>query len=179
MSNLFKHLKTINKHRRIVRKWCFKLGIPFRGLVHDLSKYSPKEFSIYKYYSGNRSPHDNARDELGYSPSWLYHRNRNKHHWEYWIDSFEQMNPMKIPYKYVVEMVADFIGAGQAYMKEKWTCKAPLEYHLKCKMNRKFHDKTLTLFELLLQELNELDTKEFLKWYRSKKKEIKKWYEED
>lgn len=85
MGNLRKHLKTINKHRREVRKACFHMGIPLRGLLHDLSKYSPTELKIAKWYDGTRSPHDVARDELGYSPSWYHHMNRNKHHWEYWV----------------------------------------------------------------------------------------------
>ena len=175
-NKFFKHLKTINHHRFVVLTWCFKLGIPLQGLIHDLSKYSPKEFGIYKYYTGNRSPHDNARDQLGYSPSWLFHRNRNKHHWEYWIDSFEKMNPMKMPYKYVIEMVADFIGAGQAYSKNNWTCNMPLEYHNKFKHKKIYHKDTLELFELLLTKLSELDTNEFLKWYRKNKKQLKQNY---
>lgn len=174
--NFIEHLKTINKHKFVVCKWCFKLGIPFQGIVHDLSKYTPKEFSIYKYFSGNRSPHENARDELGYSPSWLFHRNRNRHHWEYWIDSFEKMNPMKMPYKYVIEMFCDFIGAGQAYSKDKWTCKSPLEYHLRFKDKKIFHKDTLELFELLLNKMAELDVNEFLKWFRQNKKQLKESY---
>lgn len=176
MSNYIKHIKTINKHRWVVFKWCCKLGIPFRGLVHDLSKYSPKELSICTFYIGNKSPHDEARKILGYSPSWLYHRNRNKHHWEYWIDSFEKMNPVKIPYKYVLEMVADFVGAGQAYEKDKWDCKKPLEYHLKFKSKKIMHLRTLTMFETILKKLAELDVKEFHKWFKSNKKQMKKEY---
>ena len=38
------HLRTINRHRRLVRKYCFRLGLIWQGLTHDLSKYSPAEF---------------------------------------------------------------------------------------------------------------------------------------
>ena len=38
------HLKTINAHRRLVRKGCFRVGLYYQGLTHDLSKYSPVEF---------------------------------------------------------------------------------------------------------------------------------------
>ena len=38
------HLKTVNRHRRLVRRYCFKLGLYWQGLTHDLSKYSPTEF---------------------------------------------------------------------------------------------------------------------------------------
>lgn len=179
MSNLLKHLKTINKHRWIVCKWCFKLGIPLQGLVHDLSKYSPKELAIYKYYTGTRSPHDNARDKLGYSPSWYHHKNKNKHHWEYWVDSLEKMNAVKIPFKYVVEMVADFIAAGQTYLGKDWTCHSPIDYHFKNRKKRVFHPKSLFLFELLLFKLDVLGEKQFIKWFRQNKKQLKINYMEE
>lgn len=38
------HLHTVNRHRRLVRHYCFKLGLVWQGLTHDLSKYSPTEF---------------------------------------------------------------------------------------------------------------------------------------
>lgn len=85
MSNLSKHLKTIRVHRKYVRKACFKMGLIWQGLTHDLSKYSFKELSIAKYYTGTRSPHAVCRDRYGYSPSWQYHYHRNKHHWQYWL----------------------------------------------------------------------------------------------
>ena len=112
-----RHLQTIRKHRKCVRQACFKMGIPWQGLVHDLSKYSRAEMSITKYATGKKSPHAVARDELGYSPSWMYHYHRNKHHWQYWLDMEDwpdKVVPVKMPYKYVIEMFCDFIGAGKA-----------------------------------------------------------------
>ena len=47
------HLHTVNRHRRLVRHYCFKLGLVWQGLTHDLSKYSPTEFwRGVKYYQG-------------------------------------------------------------------------------------------------------------------------------
>lgn len=55
--NFFKHLNVVNKHRYKVFKLCCKAGIPFRGLMHDLSKYSPTEFwEGVKYFDGKISP---------------------------------------------------------------------------------------------------------------------------
>ena len=42
--HLFDHLHTVNTHRRLVRHYCWKLGLVWQGLTHDLSKYSPTEF---------------------------------------------------------------------------------------------------------------------------------------
>ena len=82
-----KHFKTITKHRFLVMKYCFKAGLYWQGLTHDLSKYSPAEFRVgARYFQGDRSPNDIERREKGYSAAWLHHKGRNKHHLEYWID---------------------------------------------------------------------------------------------
>ena len=88
MKNLFKHWRNIVKHRRLVLKYCTKCGLFFRGLVHDLSKYSPAEFfEGVKYYSSKSSSTSNCRKENGYSLGWLHHKAKNKHHLEYWYDN--------------------------------------------------------------------------------------------
>ena len=57
MSNIIKHFNLITKHKWNVFKLCLKAGIPFRGLIHDLSKYSPTEFwEGVKYFNGKHSP---------------------------------------------------------------------------------------------------------------------------
>ncbi len=49
------HLKTVNRHRALVRKYCFRLGLYWQGLTHDLSKYSPVEFwAGVKYFQGDQ-----------------------------------------------------------------------------------------------------------------------------
>lgn len=117
MSNSWNHFKVVCTHKHYVGMFCRKAGIPWQGFVHDLSKFSPIEFrESVKYFSGDRSPIDNCKDIKGYSMAWFHHRGRNKHHWEYWVDNFEKgMEPVDIPYKYAVEMLCDFLGAGCAY----------------------------------------------------------------
>ena len=58
LKNTIKHFNTINKHRWLVFKLCCKAGIPWRGFVHDLSKYSRTEFwdSVRYYQGGKKSP---------------------------------------------------------------------------------------------------------------------------
>ena len=85
--HILEHLRTVNRHRHLVRKYCFRLGLYWQGLTHDLSKYSPTEFwRSAKYYQGYRSPNDQERLVNGVSLSWLHHKGRNRHHFEYWID---------------------------------------------------------------------------------------------
>ena len=75
---IWKHFKTITYHRYLVMKGCFKVGLYYQGLTHDLSKYSPTEFWVgAKYYQGNRSPNNAEREDIGYSSAWLHHKGRN------------------------------------------------------------------------------------------------------
>ena len=84
MLHFFKHFCTITRHRHKVIANCFRAGIPWQGLFHDLSKYSPTEFfEGAKYYLGDRSPTEAARRAQGYSKAWLHHKGLNKHHFEY------------------------------------------------------------------------------------------------
>lgn len=146
VKNIILHFHTINKHRFKVFKLCLKAGIPYRGLVHDLSKYSKEEFiESAKYYSGDRSPISNSKKVNGYSKAWLHHKGRNKHHFEYWYDVM--INKAAImPYKYTVEMICDNIAAGMVYKKDKWNTSEPLDFYLKSNKSKYIHpsiDKVL------------------------------------
>jgi hypothetical protein len=135
MKNIVKHIKTVAKHRWIVFKLCCRVGIPWRGLVHDLSKFSPTEFwESTKYYVGIHSPIPEARKDKGYSQCWLHHKGVNKHHIEYWVDFDTKQVALVMPYKYAVEMVCDNLSAGIVYNGKKWTQSTQYDYWIK---NRK------------------------------------------
>ena len=81
------HFCTITRHKLLVMKHCFRVGLYRQGLLHDLSKYSWTEFKVgCKYYQGDRSPNNAERETTGVSLAWLHHKGRNKHHYEYWIE---------------------------------------------------------------------------------------------
>ena len=133
--NFWGHFYTITKHKLLVMKGCFCVGLYKQGLKHDLSKYSPMEFFTgVKYYQGKRSPNAAERDDIGYSAAWLHHKGRNKHHFEYWID-FSARNPEKplniapMPDNYIVEMFIDRVSACKVYNGDKFTIEDPLSYY--------------------------------------------------
>ena len=132
MAHPIKHFITITKHRHRVMLHCFKAGIPFQGLTHDLSKYSPTEFIPgAKYYLGNRSPNEAERIEKGYSAAWLHHKGRNRHHYEYWMDystKTKRLEPIEMPTKYLKEMFCDRVAASKIYQGKNYTEAHPLEY---------------------------------------------------
>ena len=76
LHNFNGHLHTVNSHRRLVRKYCFKLGLYRQGMMHDLSKYSPSEFipGVKYYQDGHRSPNNAQREDEGVSKAWLHHK---------------------------------------------------------------------------------------------------------
>ena len=153
---LWKHFKTITRHKIQVMKGCFKVGLYKQGLLHDMSKYSPSEFYVgVKYYQGNRSPNNAEREAIGYSSAWLHHKGRNKHHYEYWIDYSTKaipggMAPARMPVKYVVEMLMDRIAACKIYNGSSYTPKDPLIYYQKGREKAPIHDDTKALLEKLL-----------------------------
>lgn len=157
MRKFIGHLKTISKHKYLVMVHCFNCGLIRRGLMHDNSKFFPTEFiSGVKYFQGTSSPIDAEKKDKGYSIAWQHHKGHNPHHWEYWIDnlgSYEN-TPVKIPYEYVVEMICDWIGAGQTYEGKEWTHHSTKKYYEKVRKNRIIHPSTERLINYLLNCLD-------------------------
>ena len=66
MNRAWQHFKTITHHKWLVLQGCFRVGLYWQGLTHDLSKYSPTEFLVgAKYYQGTRSPNAAEREIKG------------------------------------------------------------------------------------------------------------------
>lgn len=180
------HLKTIQTHIGIVQDLCNKMGLK---VEHDKSKMYPDEFDIYHWATGKSSPHDVARAELGYSPSWVHHKARNPHHWEYWTDfnsakpngdgTFTIVcRPVKMPYENVIEMCCDFVGAGMAYSKDKWTKETPWDYWMsKCEGQRAMHPTSEYLIKKLLWNIHEMGLESFIEWYNKSAAYLKAQYE--
>lgn len=164
------HFRTITKHRHKVIAHCAKCGILGRGLLHDLSKYTPTEFIPgAKYYTGTRSPNEAERNELGYSSAWLHHKGRNRHHFEYWTDynmKERRVMPVKMPFVFVVEMFCDRVAASKIYQGEKYTDSHPIEYFERGKSTRAIHPETSELLEsflIMLRDKGEKDTFKYIK----------------
>lgn len=172
--NYYNHFKKICQHKFYVFIYCYKAGIPIQGILHDLSKFSPVEFlESSKYYTGDKSPIDNCKKVNGYSMAWFHHRGRNKHHWEYWVDNFEQgMTPTKMPYKYAVEMLCDFLGAGKAYMGKDFTYEKEKDWWEEKKKKAVMEKTTMLFIDVMMNCLCKYGEKYF------DKKNIRKIYDE-
>ena len=157
IKNFCGHLKTINQHRRLVRRGCFKIGLYKQGLLHDLSKYSPVEFGVgVRYWQGDRSPNNAEREAKGYSESWMHHKGRNKHHFEYWNDYNIQRNGKPIinvdmPDIYIAEMLVDRISACKVYHGSAYTDSSAWEYYSKSNHEDLMSESTRQKLEMLLK----------------------------
>jgi len=116
------------RHKFWVFIYCCQEGIPWRGLVHDNSKFLPSEWFPYvNYFYGKGNDIKRGRDESGYYKptdtgdadfdfAWLLHQKRNKHHWQWWVlpDDDGGDKIIEMPAKYRKEMICDWKGAGKA-----------------------------------------------------------------
>jgi hypothetical protein len=140
-------------------------ALPFvwRLLVHDLSKLRPSElFSYAAYFHTNiRSVEcGRLRAEFGlperapqgaclkdhFNRSWLKHQRRNDHHWQYWLlkeDGGGAASPLPVPRVAVLEMVADWMGAGRA-IAGKWEVK---DWYYRNRLVIDLHHETRALLD--------------------------------
>ena len=126
------HLKTITAHKARVMGLCFRVGLYRQGLLHDLSKYGPREFLVgARYFQGDRSPNEAERLATGVSSAWLHHKGR------------------------VVEMFCDRVAASQTYQKERYTDASAWEYYAHSQDHYILHPKTRALLERLLLMLRD------------------------
>lgn len=173
IKNAWKHFCTITAHRWRVRSGCFRVGLYWRGLVHDLSKYSWVEFrSGARYYQGTRSPNSRERELRGYSVAWMHHKGRNRHHFEYWTDlnlQTRSYGPVPMPRVFLVEMVMDRIAACKTYNTAAYTDADALNYFLKSsefKGDSLIHPQTkreLLVLLTMLRDRGEAETFRFIR----------------
>jgi hypothetical protein len=113
----WQYLCYVLRHKWFVFIECCRLGIPWLGIIHDLSKFLPSEWFPYveKFY-GNKSIPCVGRD---FDYAWLAHQRSNKHHWQAWISIGDKdgVDILEMPDRYRKEMLADWIGAGKAQGK--------------------------------------------------------------
>ncbi|MBI2934662.1 MAG: hypothetical protein HYY29_03725 [Chloroflexi bacterium] len=118
MTKHIRYAKYVLRHKWYVFIACCRLGIPWQGITHDLSKFRPSEWGPYaEYFYGKHRITAPCVTEAFFDEAWLFHQHRNPHHWQYWLlreDSSPDIKIMHMPDKYRREMLADWRGAGRA-----------------------------------------------------------------
>ena len=96
------------RHKWFVFVECCKLGIPWLGIIHDWSKFLPREFSPYaRYFYGNYPKRADIKGDMrniisdrytaegvkvAFDVAWLHHQKGNRHHWQYWLLQYDNEN---------------------------------------------------------------------------------------
>lgn len=116
-----KYLRYLARHKWFVFLACCKLGVPWLGVLHDLSKFLPDEFVAYARYFYGRPP-GGSPERDAFDRAWLLHIHRNRHHPQFWVlrNDTDGVTLLEMPQRYVREMVADWIGAGMAIRGHGW-----------------------------------------------------------
>jgi hypothetical protein len=149
------YLKYILRHKWYVMWECFRHGLYWQGLVHDLSKFRPSEFFPYAnfFYEEHRCERGlNTRPlhiDYAFDLAWLKHLHRNPHHWQHWIRNGDDgtIRIFEMPRKYWLEMVADWVGAGIVITGQREVQK----WYLKNRDKISLHIKTRLTVETLLE----------------------------
>jgi hypothetical protein len=100
----------IVKHKWLVFKECAAIGLFRRGVLHDLSKFSPAEFFPYadRFFSNEERT---AKKDAAFHKAVLHHYQHNEHHPEHWVINGEAM-PMAD--EAMLEMLCDWSAMDQA-----------------------------------------------------------------
>lgn len=131
MIKYLKYLSYVIRHKWYVAIECFKKGIIWQGITHDMSKFLLSEFIPYaRYFYGSypklhemlpcfkqRYTGKYMMDiDKDFDLAWLLHQKRNPHHWQYWILKEDNGNTktLKMFDRYIKEMICDWVGAGKA-----------------------------------------------------------------
>lgn len=152
MKNHLNYLKYVLRHKWFVGKACLKLGVPIhRAILHDWSKFLPSEWKPYveTFYAKDGRKQYEPSDDFNYA--WNYHQKRHPHHYQYWMLTMDRGETilLEIPETYVREMVADWVGAGQAIHGKIEVS----GWYNKNKENIHLNPKTRVLVEELIQEV--------------------------
>jgi Family of unknown function (DUF5662) len=100
------------------------MGLFWRGLVHDLSKFTLTEWFPYvRYFYGDGGTRETSVNDgnspMDFEMAWNRHQKVNDHHWQWWVRFGDDGTILALPMpdKARAEMLCDWRGAGKALGK--------------------------------------------------------------
>jgi hypothetical protein len=156
MARHLAYLKYVLRHKWFVLLAGLKLDVPLMILIfHDWDKFLPDEWLPYARTFYNKDGSKRYQEFPEFAKAWLLHQNRNKHHWQYWMITWDrgETECLPMPDVYRREMLADWHGAGRAINGKEDT----LDWYTKNCNNIQLHPETRKWIESQLQTM--IDTK--------------------
>ena len=116
------YLKYVLRHKWYVFLACLKMQVPLpSAILHDWDKFLPDEWLPYAATFYDKSGNKQYKEHPSFTVAWNAHQKRNKHHWQYWMITWDRGETECIPMPDAArrEMIADWMGAGKALGKPK------------------------------------------------------------
>ena len=146
-----RYLSYLIRHKAYVFRAGLALGVSWWRLIkHDWSKFLPCEWFPYAdwfYGPLHLESYDAGACEAAFDVAWNHHQKANDHHWQYWLLHRDDgtLQPLPMPFAVVLEMVADWIGAGAALGAHDTNGWYQANYH-----NLQLHPQTREMVEDVL-----------------------------
>lgn len=118
MRRYWQYFISVVRHKWFVFLAGMELGVTIPNLIlHDWDKFIPAFFIAYAkcFYAPDGSKQYQESPEFAYW--WNRHQKINRHHWQSWLLTWDRGVTEALPMNYydIIEMVADWKGAGRAY----------------------------------------------------------------
>jgi hypothetical protein len=110
-------LRYVLRHKWFVFLACLRLKVPlWRAIAHDWDKFLPDEWFPYVHTFYRPDGSKQYVESVEFAEAWNRHQKRNRHHWQYWLLTWDRGETvaLEMPATDALEMLADWIGAGQA-----------------------------------------------------------------
>jgi hypothetical protein len=153
MKRHWEYLKYILKHKWFV----FIAGKEIKAslfllIIHDWSKFLPSEWIPYANTFYKKDGTKQYVETPEFNVAWLHHLHWNKHHWQHWVLKMDSAKTVyiEIPKKYMLEMIADWMGAGRTQTGKWEVC----EWYKNNKDRILLHPKTAGMVSLYMKMLS-------------------------
>ena len=112
------YFQYVMRHKWHVFVGCLRLGVPLhQAIIHDWVKFLPIEWDAYvrQFYNPDGTKRGRGESSTAFHFAWLHHQ-RQPHHWQAWVSIGDggKLTPLPMPQRFILEMVADWYGAGKA-----------------------------------------------------------------
>ena len=100
----------------------------------------------------------------------MHHKGRNTHHYEYYVDNCDNGGvAIQMPFDDALELVCDYIAAGQAYMENGFTYKNEYDWWKnKCKNPIAMHPDIIRFVTVMLKTMANEENNDCLRPARAK-----------
>lgn len=150
MKRHIEYLKYLSRHKWYMFQASMKVGVPlWIAIFHDWDKFLPSEWMPYAVTFYNKDGSKRYQEFPEFAAAWNMHQKINKHHWQYWILTWDrgESECIPMPEVYIRELLDDWIGAGKAIAGKD----DPTEWYMQNKHKIIIHPTTRDRIEELLK----------------------------